>query len=156
MVNPNRVTTLTSTGKEGATNLKPQRRVSKNPRKSLSDALNLRKCTKTVNEICDTIDLLCKLISAAMGHEQSREIDNTAKWIKIRDHAQRLFSTLNSRWSQICPDKHSHRASLLVDPQSGCQIDGRFVFVLSLDAEAAPTLPPWNWRDVEIEPVDAL
>jgi hypothetical protein len=83
---------------------------------------------------------------------------NATYWLTIRDHARRLFEILSSRWSRTCMCQHSHKANLRLDIRKICdpeQSNARFSFLFTFDEQIPNTMGklPWNWRNVEIEPV---
>lgn len=89
----------------------------------------------------------------APRREHQAQIDSS-HWLAVRDYAQCIFKSLESRLSTPCPCEHFHRASLqLRISNETCQSDFRAKFILSLEKKPGATVvAPWNWRDIDIKP----
>ena len=152
--------------KDGTVDSEARKKFFRSRRKRITGAFDLKKHTEMSNSICGVINQIVEFTkeaielqnSAGSIHRVRNKHNNPAHWINIRDHAKRLFRTLSEQWSCTCPCQRPHRASLLVDPLSGCHIDSRFVFAFSFDDNSAKAAgaepPPWNWRDVEIQSLE--
>ncbi|KAF8249178.1 hypothetical protein K440DRAFT_622544 [Wilcoxina mikolae CBS 423.85] len=126
----------------------------------ISGGFNSDKYAKLLDEILGDIDQINKLTEGAIQNESlRREIKRQANdtyWISLRDHAKRLYQSLSSRWPYTCPCKHPHRASLRLDVRNISETDILFGFVFSFDENPTAGTPlPWNWRNVEIKPLQA-
>ncbi|KAF1985809.1 hypothetical protein K402DRAFT_454804 [Aulographum hederae CBS 113979] len=74
-------------------------------------------------------------------------------WKNIRDQAQRLFESLNSRFD-TCSCHNPHKATLRLDARKNDSGETaiRFAFLLTFEkSEGCTGELPWNWRDIEIE-----
>ncbi|MCJ1264990.1 hypothetical protein MMC22_004865 [Lobaria immixta] len=116
------------------------------------------KYAKLLADIVGDINQIATLTKGAIALEplrlEQRRRSNSAHWIRIRDHARRLFETFHSHWSCTCSCQHPHRASLRLDMRKDLDKETRFGFKLSFDLGSAETASlPWYWRDVEIEPL---
>ena len=89
----------------------------------------------------------------APRREQRAQIDST-HWLVVRDHAKRVFKSLESRMACPCACEHFHQASLQLRIENETsQSEFRAKCILSLEKKPGPTLvAPWKWRDVDIEP----
>lgn len=117
-----------------------------------------KKYAKLLDDIVGDINQIATLTKGAIALEplrlEQRRRSNSAHWIRIRDHARRLFETFHSHWSCNCSCQHPHRASLRLDMRKELDKETRFGFKLSFDLNSAETASlPWYWRDVEIEPL---
>lgn len=84
---------------------------------------------------------------------------NSQFWLNVRDHAKRIFDILEYQWPTKCTCQHHHRADLRLEVREN-ECDGaegvRFGCLFSTDSNSnAACAVPWNWRDVEIEPLMA-
>ena len=127
-------------------------------RRGLSDIYRLRQCQAIIEDISQEIERVSSFVDNAIKLEAPRsehqaQIDSS-HWLTVRDHAQRVFKSLESRLSRPCSCKHYHRASLeLRINNETSQSDFRAKYILSLEQKPGLTcVPPWNWRDIEIEP----
>jgi hypothetical protein len=76
-------------------------------------------------------------------------------WVAIRDNAQRLFESFESRWTKSCSCQSYHCASIQLDRTEKDRFDTlaemRFKLVLNFDNSCSTVnAGPWDWRDVEI------
>lgn len=115
------------------------------------------KYAKLQNEIVGDINQIAALTKGAIALEplrlEQKRRTNSTHWIRIRDHARRLFETFNSHWCCTCSCQYPHRASLRLDMRKDLDNETRFRFKLSFDLDPAETVSlPWYWRDVEIKP----
>lgn len=87
--------------------------------------------------------------------QERRRKSNTLHWQGIRDHAKLLFDAISSRW--LCDCEHEHKASLKLEVRRLCDHGPRprFSLMFSFDDVSISTVStPWDWRAVEIEPIE--
>ena len=111
----------------------------------------MQKLTKEIETIGNFFNDAIEL--EAPRREQREKIDSK-QWLSVRDHAERVFNCLDSRLSRPCPCGHFHQVSLQLRIRNeASQSEFRAKCVLSLEKIPGGTLvPPWNWRDIDIEP----
>ncbi|MCJ1467892.1 hypothetical protein MMC07_006517 [Pseudocyphellaria aurata] len=151
---------------DGTVDIKQRAKFFKNPWTCIKGGFESQKYFTLWREIDADIKNIAILTDGAIKLEpirleRKRRADTTHSWIRIRDHARRLFQTFNSHWSCSCSCQYPHRASLRLDMRKNwemAQTGPRFVFNLSFDSDtpetvtAAAAAMPWYWRDIEIEP----
>lgn len=118
---------------------------------------NAEKYGALLADIDRDIEKLSKLTSGAIQLEPIKAAKmnrvQSAHWQSIRDQAQRLFDSLNSRLSP-CGCTHPHQANLRLDIRKDRRAEDaeRFAFLLTFEKHSQSALsPPWDWRDIEIE-----
>jgi hypothetical protein len=104
------------------------------------------------------IDKLSNLTSGSIQLEpfkiRKRNQLQYAYWEKIRDQAQRISDQLSASFLP-CDCTHQHQANLRLDMRENCgaeEAGSKFAFLLTYEKHShLESLPPWNWRDIEIE-----
>ncbi|KAF8535325.1 hypothetical protein BDD12DRAFT_938382, partial [Trichophaea hybrida] len=147
--------------KNGAVDFKGRDDFFKNPWRRISGGFSSDKYSTLLTKILLDIEQIATLTKGAIEleplHLERKHRANANHWIRIQDHARRLFEILSSRWSCTYPCQHPHRANLRLDVRNGCEIDNssiRFSFVFTFDVNTTVATPlPWNWRDIKIEPL---
>lgn len=91
-----------------------------------------------------------------LRQERQRK-SNILYWQHIRDQSKRLFDAISSRW--LCDYEHEHQASLKLQVRKVCDHEHSsrpcFSLMFSFNDVAVSTVPtPWDWRPVEIEPIE--
>ena len=127
-------------------------------RKGLSEIYQLRRCQAIIEDISKEIESIGSFVDNAVKletprREQQAQIDST-HWLVVRDHAKRVFKSLESRLSCSCSCEHFHQASLQLRIKNDTTQSGfRVKCILSLEKKPGRNpLPPWKWRDIDIEP----
>ncbi|KAH0543123.1 hypothetical protein FGG08_002549 [Glutinoglossum americanum] len=147
--------------KDGTVDVAARDRFFGKPLTRIKGGFDSNRYANLLAEIVGDINQVAALTKGAIALEplrleRKRRI-NAAYWVSIRDHARRLFETLSSRWSCACSCKNPHRAHLRLDVRNGGETRDRsirfgFLFSFDINASTAASLP-WDWRDVEIEPL---
>jgi len=126
--------------------------------KDLYKMYRLWRCETIIEDIILETERIHGFVKIAVGLEATRQerkvhIDST-HWLTVRDHAQRIFESLESRLSLPCSCKHSHRASLQLHTMNDIsQSDFQAKCILSLEQKPGQTaVAPWKWRDIDIKP----
>jgi len=116
------------------------------------------RCQAIIEDISQEIERIGSFIENATKLEAPRrerraQIDSNY-WLVVRDHAKRVFKSLESRLTCPCSCEHFHQASLQLRIESeSSQTEFRVKCILSLEKNPGSTLvPPWKWRGIEIEP----
>jgi hypothetical protein len=116
------------------------------------------KYTALLQEIDNDIAKISQLTSSALELEPIRAEKKSrlqsTHWKNIRDQAQRLFDSLNSRFHP-CSCHQSHQAKLRLDARISYDagedfIKFRFIMMFESDPSKSQTFP-YKWRDIEIE-----
>jgi len=126
--------------------------------RGVSEIYRLRRCQAVIGDVCQDIQRIGSFIENATKleaprREQRAQVDSK-HWLVVRDHAKRVFESLESRLACPCSCEHFHQASLQLRVESdSCRNKFRAKCILSLEKKPGPTLvPPWNWRNIDIEP----
>ena len=126
--------------------------------------LDSNKCFSLLKQIDHDIFKISQLTAITVEMEPLRinrsRILRSRSSRSVRDNAQSLFDNLHLRWSYPCPCQLPHRANLQLskhgdnETNEPCDEDTPTCFALLFSFEKSSgvsTLPPWQWRDVEIK-----
>lgn len=147
--------------KDGSIETSLRQRFFHKPWRHIKIGFDTNKFASLLVEIEHDINQIDMLTRGSIALEPQRlerkRQDNAMYWLEIRNHARRLYESINLRW--LCACQHPHRANLRLDLRRRCEVDEasvRFGILFSFDVDGAGTMSlPWNWRDVEIEPFKA-
>ncbi|KAF5228882.1 hypothetical protein FAUST_10784 [Fusarium austroamericanum] len=118
-------------------------------------------------ELADAIESDVTRISALIGGARTlepirtdRESKEAARhWLRFGEYAQRVFTSLSSRWSGTCQCQFTHVASLPVDIVDvsdihlSTSLEPKFEILCSFEYHETSIIEsPWKWKLLEIEP----
>ncbi|KAL9101607.1 MAG: hypothetical protein Q9163_003146 [Psora crenata] len=123
----------------------------------MKGGLNLSKFAELLQAIDNDVTKIRQLTAGGLELEPLRlerlNQRHSTYWKNIRDQAQRLFESLNSRF-HTCSCHHPHKATLRLDARRSDSGEEavRFAFLLTFEkSECCTGELPWDWRDIEIE-----
>jgi hypothetical protein len=129
----------------------------RNPLNRIRGGFNSERYKQLLSSLQDDINRIATLTSGAIALEPLR-LDrkrkaNAAYWTRFQMYAERLYESLNSRWSSQCSCQCPHEANLRLELRNdGTNRAATFKILFSFDTDLATSDLPWDWRAVEIEP----
>ena len=143
---------------DGTLDEKARKKFFKNPWRRMKGGFDSNKYATLLEQIDRDIDKTSKLAFSVIRlesiHAEKKKRLHYTYWTNIRDQAQRLFTSLSSRFCP-CSCRCPHQANLRLDVRKDHDMEedtARFAFLLTFQKEArTPISLPWDWRDIEIE-----
>jgi hypothetical protein len=148
-------------GANGHVNIQDRESFFKNPLNRVRGGFNFEKHKQLLSSLQEDINRIASLSSTAIALEPLRlnrkRISNAAHWTRCQKYAERLYNSLNTRWSSQCACQCLHQANLRL-PLPNDVVDHVAPFKVLFSFDKGSTAPgiPSEWRSVNIESAEDI